>query len=148
MQKNQIIDCKRKETWGKQKKHFESGQRDMKQKESKCKSMRVQWRQCNLLVSGLLLYLFGVGKGKRTCLTRSTSPQKFFLNGIGQKFCFPFTFCVFNSFVFFRSRMPLVQRLMVMQLLPLCYPLEQCFPTFFCSRHPCLVFKVFGGTPG
>ncbi len=23
----------------------------------------------------------------------------------------------------------------------------QCFPTFFCSRHPYLVFKVFGGTP-
>jgi len=24
--------------------------------------------------------------------------------------------------------------------------LEQCFPTFFDSRHPYLVFQIFGGT--
>jgi len=26
--------------------------------------------------------------------------------------------------------------------------LVQCFPTFFGSRHPDLVFEIFGGTPG
>ena len=26
--------------------------------------------------------------------------------------------------------------------------LDQCFPTFFGSRHPYLVLKIFGGTPG
>jgi len=25
------------------------------------------------------------------------------------------------------------------------YMIEHCFPTFFCSRHPYLVFKIFGG---
>ena len=27
------------------------------------------------------------------------------------------------------------------------YPLDQCFPTFFCSRHPYLVLRIFGDTP-
>ena len=27
-------------------------------------------------------------------------------------------------------------------------PIEQCFPALFCSRHPYLVLKIFGGTPG
>ncbi len=29
-----------------------------------------------------------------------------------------------------------------------CFSLEQCFPTFFGLRHPYIVFKIFGGTPG
>jgi hypothetical protein len=38
--------------------------------------------------------------------------------------------------------------LLLQNVYALIHTILLCFPTFFCSRHPFLVFKIFGGTPG